>query len=738
MTQPRLPLLRRRGRFLGAILLLLFALDSGAATRRLTLNGLELEFDAVTGGLVALSYPQVGRILAAERETAGLLDVAFPVSGYVPMRLATRFSAAEFEQTDRSLTITWPKLAPSRTHVSLPEGYAHARVTITAAPDGRSVLLRCRIENHFAQPLPQVLFPDLAGLRAIGSPEDTKLTMARGAVTPFTQKAENRHRAAFWPVDGGWRIYEATAYSYGPNVMNWLDYGSLQGGFSLFQRKWRDRDYRRPDILTRVTDEQPDRLRLACWQPGRVAPGETWESAEYVLTPHVGGWAKGAEVYRQYIREVTPPHEIPRRIREGLGYLSVWMSDSQETVPELAAMRYKDLPAIARDAREHGLDELVAWRWCTHLRMPIPHREVLGTEDEWIAAIKECRDLGVHVSGALGIHLLHHTQLPRYGVAYTARNAWNFHRDLIPNFNPVYLKGLPLEHAGQTVPPSNRQWQEDVVSSLGAWIDRGLTSFTWDVYGGGGPDGPLSSRYEDNVALNQVIKQVRARARKLDPESSFNAETNSISGLEWDGEVLDYTWNWMSNQVKEGHLTTTTYLEIADASPIINVLPSPRVNYNIESTPLAVKQGFADGAYLNFLLRKPDGENGSAILGEKPALSPVVKQAAARRKQFLAFFTEGVPVGDCILARTSPAYVRGHILGDGALVIVINDDAEARAADLRLALPLWLKGDRHRVTRYDADGRLTGRETVSVKSGVAHLKGRKLAAGDMEFIVIGE
>ena len=140
--------------------------------------------------------------------------------------------------------------------------------------------------------------------------------------------------------------------------------------------------------------------------------------------------------------------------------------------------------------------------------------------------------------------------------------------------------------------------------------------------------------YEDNVALIDVIKRVRARARKVDPESTFNAETNSISGLEWDGEVLDYTWNWISDQFKEGHLTTTTYLEYIEAAPILNVLRSPRVNYNIESSPLAVKKGFADGAYLNFLLRKPDGENGSAILGEKPALSPVVKQMAPGEDSF--------------------------------------------------------------------------------------------------------
>jgi hypothetical protein len=258
------------------------------------------------------------------------------------------------------------------------------------------------------------------------------------------------------------------------------------------------------------------------------------------------------------------------------------------------------------------------------------------------------------------------------------------------------------------------------------------------VFGGGGPDGPLSSRYEDTVALLEVVKRFRARAREADPESSFVAETNSISGLEWDGEALDYTWNWLSNQVKEGHLTTTQYVEYVEAAPIHNVLRSPRVNCNIERSPLALKKCFADGTYVNFLLRKPDGENGSAILSEKPELSRAVKQAAARRKQFLPFFTGGTPIGDCILATPGPLFVRSHVLDKAALIVLLNDANARVTADLDLNLPLWLAGGMYRLTRYDADGRLTSQGKISVEKGrVSILKGRPLNPGDMELITVG-
>ncbi|MFN0172887.1 MAG: hypothetical protein ACKV22_41440 [Bryobacteraceae bacterium] len=478
-------------------------------------------------------------------------------------------------------------------------------------------------------------------------------------------------------------------------------------------------------------------MRLAIWQPGKIAPGETWESPESWLTPHEGGWAKGIEAYRQFVREVNPPREIPKHIREGLGYLSIWMSDQHETVPERAAIRFKDLPAIARDARDHGLDEMSVWRWCFHLRMPIPLREVLGSMTEWIQGVRKSEEIGVNIAAAVGIHLLHHRELPRYGITYTSRNAWNFHRDLIPNFNPSYLKGLPFDHAGQTVPPSNPLWQKDAVASVSEWIDRGVTSFTWDVFGGGGPDGALSSRYEDNLALVDVVKQFRARARKANRESSLAAETNSIAGLEWDGEVLDYTWNWLSNQTKEGHLTTTEYVEYVEAAPIHNVLRAPRVNCNVERSPLALKKCLADGTYINFLLRKPDGENGSAILSEKPELSPLVKQAAARRKQFLPYFAEGTPIGECILSEPSPLFVRGHVQGDKVLIVILNDRNAPVRADLTLNLALWLTPGDYRLHRYHEGGMRTATAGITVSKGLGStLPGMDLKAGEMEFVTI--
>ena len=124
-------------RFTGLVTLLFLLASGDLSARTKILNGLEITIDEKNGGIVSLKYPYVGEILATEPEAASLVDLAFPLASYVPMRLATRFSKAVIEERAQGVTITWAELAPSRTHVSLPPGAATARVTLSAAPDGR-------------------------------------------------------------------------------------------------------------------------------------------------------------------------------------------------------------------------------------------------------------------------------------------------------------------------------------------------------------------------------------------------------------------------------------------------------------------------------------------------------------------------------------------------------------------------------------------------------------------------
>jgi hypothetical protein len=688
-----------------------FAMVASAAEPEVTkvrLNGLDLAIDEVTGSLVNIAYPSAGVILEARPDTASLLDVAYPVESFPALRLASRFSKATVTRGANELMIVWDSLGPSRTTVALPSGQVKARVGIRAADDGRSVIMTCRIENQSGAPVPQILFPDLVGLKPFDGVEGTKLRLARGVVEPFQEPLRPSEEGFYYYFQLGWKRYPAGGY-YSENALRWLDYGSLRNGLSIFQKKWETED--RPDILTERREADPMSLRLVWEHRPTIAPGHAWESGEFWFTPHRGGWAKGIEVYRDYVRQVSPPREMPRRVREGLGFETLWMIEESEPDPARAFFKYSDIPRVAQDALAHGINVLDLWEVSSFAPpLPIPLRPELGTAEEFFQAVSKAHGMGVDVVPHLTIQPVPNAYAARYAAkSYPSNDDWTFHSELIPRFRPGYTKTglLSLVDSGNDV------WQGDVLSSLKAWIDRGVVSFSWDTF-------PTESEAGKKPALVALIEKIRSLARAKDPESTFIVESTSVGSLEHDGVVADATWNSVG---------------YVDAGPITSVLRAPRANCNVMDSPLVAKKAFADDMYLNVIPNKADQPGGSALISEKSALAAALKEVAALRRQFLPFFVEGTFVGDSVLAQPTPAFVRGYQWHDKLLVIALNDRPEPRYLTLQSELDLWFpwKGQ-YRVEYYNSIGKLV--ETNEGEASLWQGTTRLLQPGELALFVI--
>jgi len=451
---------------------------------------------------------------------------------------------------------------------------------------------------------------------------------------------------------------------------------------SVFQKKWGTED--RPAVMTYRSERDPMKLRLAWEHEKSVAPGESWESGEFWLTPHPGGWAKGIEVFRNYVHQVNPPRPLPRHVRDGLGFQSIWMMQSPERDPTKADFRFKDIPRVAADAREHGLDELVTWFWSWYFELPLRPRKELGTTADLLDAVRQARELGVNVAPFSSVHIILNRDLARYGLK-PGHDDWTYHTELVPWFRPYYTHELE----GVEVDDDNPLWQKDVLSALTEWVDRGVPSISWDVFqfkeGQGQKPGQI-----------KVIEQLRERARAKDPQSTFSGE--SCTNLELEGSVLDYTWNWV---------------DYVDAGPILNVLRSPRLNCDVEDSARVVKKAFTDGLYLNVMPRKPDAPNGSALISSQPEMARALKEVASLHKQFLNFFVEGVFIGDSVISKPCPLFVKGYLHGDKLLMIVLNDQTQAQGVTFTSDLGLWLPAsESYRVQSYDSAGKLQATASV--------------------------
>lgn len=652
-----------------------------------TLNGLEIGIDEATGGIVKLAYEPVGVILDCPAESAGLLDVAIPVKEFVPLRMATRFSKAAIQRKDDGITIRWSPLGRSRPKVAVPGGEVAAEVTIRPAPDGRSVVLKCRLENHSGAMVGQVLFPDLRGLKATDTPRTTMLRFAGGyPVYPFNDPPVPPMSAQYY-VNSNWREYPPSTGTYGANMLRWLDLSSYKGGISVFERAWGTGE--RPTVRTCRSQADLERLRIVWDYKSGVKPGQTWESDEVWLTPHWGGWAKGIETFREYVKTKHPQRRPPARIRDGLGMQTIFMIQAPETDPDYAAFKFKDIPRVAADAKTHGITELNVWGWCMYFALPFDVRPELGTPEEFVQAVKEAKAMGVNVSPFVSCNLLQSRFAQRYGGS-EGSPAWAYHPDMVPLMDPYYLDAAhPLQFWKTfNIDARNKNYQADVPAAFKAWIDKGVTSWSWDQVFGDAPG---------NGGMTDLLFKVRELMREKDPEAVFSGE--QVSSLEFDHGLLDYTWNWQ---------------DYADNGPVTNLMATPRLNCNIEDSPQVVKAAFMSNLWLNVMPRKPDQPNGTALIGEKPAMAAAVKQVAALRKQFLPYFVEGTFIGDSVLAGPIGGYAQAYQMPDKLLIIVMNNQPQPQAITMTSDLSLWLpKASKYTVNWFDGQGKAVKSESTT-------------------------
>ncbi len=659
------------------------ALNTGGTAYKIRLNGADLWFGQQTGDLEYLSSSATGVILGARRGHSGLLDLAFPTKEFTPLRLASRFSKVRVVPIGQGVNIVWESLGPSRGTFPPSEGRVSAQVTVRAADDGRSMVFSCRIENHSKSAIPQVLFPDLWGLTPSNGVEGTQLRLARAVIRPFMVPFHDPESAPPYYERMGWKQYPVDGGYYAENALPWLDFGGLGGGLSVFQRKWRTED--RPDVLSYRAESDPMHLRLAWQHKVTIDPGQTWESGEFWLTPHPGGWAKGIEVYRDYVERANPPRLLPKHIQNGLGFQTIWMTQQPEKERDKVYFRYTDIPRVAQDAVQYGLDELAPWFWnATYFTMPIRSSPLLGSEQELLQGIEKAKTLGVNVAPFVSIHIILNDAISRYGVK-PGHDDWTYHPELIPEFRPYYAHDLGGTWIDDDIP----LWQQDAQAALTEWVNRGMSSFSFDTFGNKEKPG-------QKPALIKVIEQVRTAARSRDPQSSFGSE--SITNLEWDSSILDYTWNW---------------LDYVDAGPLLAVLRSPRLNCNVDDSLLIAKKCFAEGLYLNVMPSRMDSPNGTALISDRPALAKALKDLAAMRQQFLPYFVQGHALGESVLSQPTTAFVRAHALPDRLLVFVLNDRPEPQQVVLRSDLSLWLpKGTNFAVSQFDGHGKLLDKSSV--------------------------
>jgi len=276
-----------------AILILIFG--SIAAQKpsvvKATLNGLQLVFDAQSGSILTMTYPATGVMLQSTPDSAGIVDMAFPVKEFEPLRLASRFSKnAQITKGSGMVTIHWEELGASRSFTKF-SGKVSATVILKEDPDGKSISMSCTIENQSDRAVPQVIFPDFSGFVPFNGAEGTEFRTGGIAIKPFVDMIVKEHDN-FYPINESTRWFHYGFVLDGKNlVIKWMDIGGRAGGLSIFSKNWGVNGGYDEGVWLQLS-ERTHKLRYMHTLYTDIAPNSSWQSAEFILTPHPNGWAE--------------------------------------------------------------------------------------------------------------------------------------------------------------------------------------------------------------------------------------------------------------------------------------------------------------------------------------------------------------------------------------------------------------------------------------------------------------
>jgi hypothetical protein len=144
------------------------------------------------GALAALRLHDPRTDFVAAPSGAGLLRLALPLPDHFSHYAeAGTHGAPDITAADGGLHLTYPGLATS-------EGPVAVRIEIELAPDSETegIRLRARVHNGTPDVIPQVVFPQLLGLRAVDGVDGTRLQLGRGQLRPLrdiTMRPDDAH-----------------------------------------------------------------------------------------------------------------------------------------------------------------------------------------------------------------------------------------------------------------------------------------------------------------------------------------------------------------------------------------------------------------------------------------------------------------------------------------------------------------------------------------------------------------
>lgn len=355
-------------------------------------NGLlAIRFRLADGAVTSISNRALGVTYTADAPLPSLFELMHLTGGTTPRlhklvpQAGTLAGHRLTRQTD-SQTLQFDYRVPAGTG-----GAVRVVCRATLSDAGSDVRWTIAVDNRAeGAEIVEVVFPVLGGLRIGRQTEDDFLT---------------------WPAWGGGRLIaepekngkRAGTYIGGGATMAWVDLFSRPTGAGEPVCGLYFASYDSSLLMAAlggVPSDDGGSLTLYMKKYAHVRSGQSWKSAEFVVSVHAGDWHAGADAYRSWFCSWAPRPDPPAWLTRCDGRLE-W------TLPLDGAGRFdKDIPEKIALTKRLGLDfarfggqmiaSVVAGKHrCNRLPFPDP---LMGDESEFTDVLDQVRSQGCHAA----------------------------------------------------------------------------------------------------------------------------------------------------------------------------------------------------------------------------------------------------------------------------------------------------------------------------------------------------
>jgi hypothetical protein len=564
-----------------------------------------------------------------------------------------------------------------------------ARVTIHSTQDG-GFELSCRIHNGTEIKIPQVFFPWISSFEKIDGDAD-QVTFGHSVFKPWeVWRAPPDHLFMQYRGHPTFEMLAGDGYKAG---IKWMDWSGQTAGASLFAKQ---REPVTQYMLVSADGYGRDTIDLAWYFYPFIAPGADWQSPTFVLYPHSGDWHNGILKFKDYSdRAFTPVRSTPVR-DETLGQQCLWLGwafqDWQNT-----PMKFKDMPAIAAEARRGGFRELSLWGTFDYFRLPHTILSPLGSDADFKKAVEDCRAVGVNAVPIISCRLINPATLapaadkPEWFVenvaGQTLADNWSYHPDMIPRL-PIRQLG---SYAAYYACEGSRQWRASYFDFLKKIVDAwGLRGVVFDqatvtIHNTSGLCfNPRHSHAPDGQwqCLTDALMDTKRYLRdQFGPEAVLAGESLWDLATEW----TDYTSDW-------------AMIGDEPLAPFHMAFPRARQSIKCLDQRAMLNRIFTGGYWIELYL-----EEGAGRLRDYPELSAYLNSLAEFKKHFSHFFNKRDAYLHNLFTQATPAdgaWVRVHRSGNEALVLVTHRDGRAEKLELTMDTRAILGDGPHRAVIY--------------------------------------